>query len=89
MRTATLRPIGRARAGRWVCGELIAHRATHDTRHPRYYVYRSQCDGVMTLGRIRFDEKRRLMWFDREIEVTADRRNEYMPILRMMRVVPC
>jgi len=43
----------------------------------------------MTLGRIRFDEKRRLMWFDREIEVTADRRNEYMPILRMMRVVPC
>ena len=84
-----MRPIECASRGKWVCGELIVHRATHDTRRPRYYVYRGERKGMMKLGRLPYEEKRRLMWFGREIEIPMDRRNEYMPILRIMRVVPC
>ena len=89
MRTAHFRLSKRAREGKWVCGELIAHRGTHDTRRPRFYAYRGQRDGMMTLARVCFDGTRRLMWFGMDIEVPMDRRNEYMAILRMMTVVPC
>lgn len=87
MRTVTLRLIGRAPEGRWVRGELVAHRATHDTRHPRYYVYRGERNGVLTLERLLVDEERKLMHLGRELKVPVARRDEFMLILRMM-VVP-
>lgn len=82
-----MRRMERPPEGKWVCGELIAHCATHDTRHPRYYVYRGKRNGVLTLERLLVDEERKLMHLGRELKIPVARRDEFMLTLRMM-VVP-